>query len=153
MTRRTDTVGLVASETEERVFGDPFFAQVLRGASQRLNADGVELTFTMTQADDDPDSLVRYLTGGHVGGARTAAQHLRRQGRQRVATVTGPLDMSAGVDRLEGFRAGLGRVFNKGHVAHGDFATESGTAATATLLDHDPHRRSLLRLRPHGAGR
>lgn len=96
---------------------------------------------------------VSFVDNDNVGGARTAAQHLRRQGRQRVATVTGPLDMSAGVDRLEGFRAGLGRDFNKGHVAHGDFTTESGTAATATLLDHDPHRRSLLRLRPHGAGR
>ena len=34
VTRRTDTIALVIAESEERIFGEPFFAGVIRGISR-----------------------------------------------------------------------------------------------------------------------
>src|SRR6187549_3231841 len=36
VTQRTDSVALVVSESEERVFGEPFFAGIVRGISSGL---------------------------------------------------------------------------------------------------------------------
>jgi DNA-binding LacI/PurR family transcriptional regulator len=184
MTRRTDTVTLVAAETDTRVFGDPFFAQIVRGVSKELRGSTVRLTLSMTETDEEVAALGKYLGAGHtdgvmlisehgrhriaeqltdagipvviggrpidprievsyvdhdnVGGARLAAKHLRSLGRSRIGTIAGPQDMSAGVDRLEGFASGLGRMFRKGLVEHGDFTTGSGERATERLLESHP---------------
>jgi len=69
------------------------------------------------------------------GGARSAVEHLLRIGRRRIAAIAGPLDMAAGVARLDGYRDALGGA---GVVAHGDFSEESGAAAMAWLLDRHP---------------
>lgn len=184
MTRRTDTVTLVAAETDLRVFGDPFFAQIVRGVSHEVTGSSVRLSLSMTQTDAEVAALARYLSAGHtdgvllisehgghhlaeqlvgagisvviggrpldprvtvpyvdndnIGGARRAAQYLKARGRTKVATITGPQDMSAGVDRLEGFAKGLGRDFRKGRVEHGDFTTGSGEEAARRLLERHP---------------
>lgn len=184
MTKRTDSVTLVAAETDLRVFGDPFFAQIVRGVSHELTGSSVRLTLSMTQTDEEIAALARYLSAGHtdgvllisehgghhlaeqlvgagipvviggrpldprvevpyvdndnVGGARRAAQYLKERGRTRVGTITGPQDMSAGVDRLEGFAKGLGRDFRKGRVEFGDFTTGSGEVAAQRLLERHP---------------
>jgi DNA-binding LacI/PurR family transcriptional regulator len=70
------------------------------------------------------------------GGAQAAVSYLLAQGRRRVATITGPLDMSAGSDRLAGYTAALGD--REPLVAHGDFSEESGVAAMAALLEREP---------------
>src|SRR3970040_2234853 len=50
---------------------------------------------------------VSYVDVANVGGARSAVAHLIRAGRRVIATIGGPPDMSAGIDRLEGYRLGL----------------------------------------------
>jgi DNA-binding LacI/PurR family transcriptional regulator len=75
------------------------------------------------------------------GGAREAVAHLVRRGRRRIAIVAGPLDMVAGMDRLDGYRDGLlaaGLPQPAGLVEVGDFGEESGAAATRRLLDRAP---------------
>jgi DNA-binding LacI/PurR family transcriptional regulator len=74
-----------------------------------------------------------------VGGAAAAVRHLLDRGRQRVATIAGPQDMVAGVDRLAGYRSEL-RPYRRRRsaVAYGDFTRESGAAAMRRLLDQDP---------------
>lgn len=67
-------------------------------------------------------------------GARDAVAYLRERGRSRIATISGPLDMTAGIARLAGFHDAHGT----GPVAHGDFSEESGAAAMARLLELDP---------------
>ena len=77
----------------------------------------------------------------NVGGAATAVRHLVAGGRRRIATVTGPLDLAAGCDRLEGYRRGLaagGLPLDPALVEPGDFSVSSGRAATAALLDRAP---------------
>ncbi|MER5864795.1 LacI family DNA-binding transcriptional regulator [Kitasatospora sp. NPDC002040] len=70
----------------------------------------------------------------NVDGGRLAAEHLRARGCRRIVTVAGPAAISAGADRLAGFRAVLGDV----PVAEGDFGRASGVRAMERLLDEHP---------------
>ena len=85
-----------------------------------------------------------YVDNDNVGGARLAARHLVSSGRRRVGTITGPTDMSAGIDRLQGFRDGLGELYDPSRVEAGLFTTQSGTAATAALLERHPDLDALF---------
>ena len=75
-----------------------------------------------------------FVDADNRGGARAAVGYLRERGRRRIATITGPLDMAAGLARLDGYRD----VVGEGLVAHGDFSEESGAAAMHRLLDRHP---------------
>lgn len=77
---------------------------------------------------------VPYVDNDNIGGARLAAQHLIARGCRRIATVAGPADMSAATDRLDGFRAALGELFDPTLVEHGDFTQTGGEAAAERLL-------------------
>lgn len=184
MTRRVDTVALIAAESNTRVFGDPFFSAIVRGVSQELSRADVHLVLSMAQSEADMERVETYLRGGHVdgalvisehdrldvigharatgvplvvggrpldpsggvafvdhdnaGGAVLAAERLLALGRTSVGTITGPADMSAGVDRLVGFRDALGPRFDPELVEEGDFTTPSGAAAVSRLLARRP---------------
>lgn len=79
-----------------------------------------------------------YVDNDNIGGARIATEHLLSLGRSRITTVAGPMDMSAGVDRLAGFRKALGRRFRERYVEYGNFEQEGGAAAMGRLLDRVP---------------
>ena len=86
-------------------------------------------------------SLVNYVDVDNVGGARSAVEHLVAGGRQRIATVTGPLDMGAGVDRLEGYLDALrhaGLQLDASYRQPGDFGRESGAVEMDALLTTHP---------------
>jgi DNA-binding LacI/PurR family transcriptional regulator len=77
-----------------------------------------------------------YVDVDNVSGARDAVAYLIGQGRRRIATIAGPASMSAGVDRLAGYReamrsAGLPEVA----VEDGDFTAEGGAAAMRRILE------------------
>jgi DNA-binding LacI/PurR family transcriptional regulator len=74
----------------------------------------------------------------NVGGAATAVRHLLNSGRQRIATIAGPQDMIAGIDRLAGYRDALRREDRRTIVEIGDFTTESGVEAMRHLLADEP---------------
>lgn len=74
----------------------------------------------------------------NVAGARTAVEYLLSIGRRKLGTVAGPLDMTAGLDRLTGykevaFEAGIAEA-----VAYGDFTADGGEQATLQLLGEYP---------------
>ncbi len=81
-----------------------------------------------------------YVDADNQGGARLATQRLLDGGRQTVATVTGPQDMTAGVDRLVGYRQAMMRAgrYDETLVVCGDFGQASGEYATARLLGRRP---------------
>lgn len=79
-----------------------------------------------------------YCDADNVGGARAAVEHLLATGRRRIAAITGPPDMSAGLDRLAGYREVLSGTDRRSLAALGDFTRESGAAAMAQLLEDDP---------------
>jgi DNA-binding LacI/PurR family transcriptional regulator len=75
----------------------------------------------------------------NVAGARTAVEHLLARGRRRIGTVSGPLDMTAGLDRLNGFREAMEQAgLAADAAAFGDFTAESGARAAVELFDRHP---------------
>jgi DNA-binding LacI/PurR family transcriptional regulator len=78
-----------------------------------------------------------YVGVDNVGGAVTAVGHLAATGRTRIATIAGPQDMIAGIDRLAGYREAT-RGAARSAVAVGDFTLDSGAAAMRRLLADDP---------------
>jgi DNA-binding LacI/PurR family transcriptional regulator len=82
---------------------------------------------------------VTYLDVDNVEGGRIATRRLLAAGRRRVATISGPLDMTAAVDRLEGWRAELASAgLPADAVAEGDFTVTGGVAAMERLLSVHP---------------
>jgi DNA-binding LacI/PurR family transcriptional regulator len=82
---------------------------------------------------------VPYVDTDNVGGARLATEHLVRNGHRRIGTVAGPVDLSAGVDRLTGWRHAMAEAgLPSDAVEHGDFTEAGGAAATRRLLDRSP---------------
>jgi len=73
VTRRTDAVALVISESEERVFSEPFFAGVVRGISAAVSAAGRQLVLALAAGEERP--LERYLTPQHVDGVLLVSLH------------------------------------------------------------------------------
>jgi DNA-binding LacI/PurR family transcriptional regulator len=82
---------------------------------------------------------VQYVDVDNVRGAKMATEHLIAQGRTRIATIAGPEDMPAGIDRLEGWRVALREAgMPEGSIVHGDFTIEGGAVAAQALLTADP---------------
>ncbi|HVL54092.1 MAG TPA: LacI family DNA-binding transcriptional regulator [Vitreimonas sp.] len=84
---------------------------------------------------------VSFVDVDNVQGARSAVDHLVALGRQRIGTITGPVDMPAGLDRLTGYRDGLRAAGIAGGASleeRGDFTLEGGEAATQRLLAAHP---------------
>ncbi|OUC92242.1 LacI family DNA-binding transcriptional regulator [Streptosporangium minutum] len=79
-----------------------------------------------------------YVDMDNAGGAERAVRHLVEQGRRRIATIAGPQDMIAGIDRLAGYRDVLRDSERRSIVAVGDFTRESGAIAMRQLLADDP---------------
>ncbi|MEU4540806.1 LacI family DNA-binding transcriptional regulator [Streptosporangium sp. NPDC023825] len=75
VTRRTDTVALVVSESEHRVFDEPYFAGTIRGIGSALSETGLQLILTMAQSAQDHERLEHYLTGQHVDGVLLISLH------------------------------------------------------------------------------
>jgi DNA-binding LacI/PurR family transcriptional regulator len=83
-------------------------------------------------------SAVPYVDVDHAIGVAKAVRYLMDSGRARIATIAGPQDMVAGVDRLTGYRDELRGSNRRSIIAVGDFTRESGTTAMRQLLDDDP---------------
>jgi DNA-binding LacI/PurR family transcriptional regulator len=187
VTRQTDTIALVLSEPEARIFADPFFAAMVRGISTAVAETDLQLVLLMIQSPRERRKVERYVTQGHVdgvvlmslhggdplpdlladahiptvlsgrptgtsnlisyvdadnrGGGRLAVEHLLASGRSKIATVTGPMDMSAAVDRFDGYCDGLraaGIRPMKSLVEAGDYTDHSGELAMSALLARNP---------------
>jgi DNA-binding LacI/PurR family transcriptional regulator len=186
VTRRTDTIALVLSESNSQVFTDPFFASIVRGLSSQLADTELNLVLLAARGSREQQKIGRYVRQGHVdgvilmsqhsddllppiladarvplvlsgrpldgrsvsyvdadnlGGARMATEHLLGRGRERIATISGPRDMIAGIDRLAGYHRAIeeaGRPVDPRYVVEGDFSEGGGARAMATLLQQAP---------------
>lgn len=73
--RRTDTVALVISESEDRIFSEPYFAGVIRGISAAMSASQRQLVLVLSQVHDKSSPLERYLSRQHVDGVLLLSLH------------------------------------------------------------------------------
>jgi DNA-binding LacI/PurR family transcriptional regulator len=187
VTRRSDSIGVLITEPTGRIFGDPFFAEVLRGIGVGLAARQMHLVLVMSHSAEEERWAERYLmSGSHVdgvilfslhgddrlpehlqsqgipvvvggepphgarvsyvdndnhGGAFAAVKHLIDQGRTKVATITGPLDMPAGITRRRAYRDALkaaGMELDPDLEESGGFTREGGQRSMEALLERCP---------------
>ena len=105
---------------------------------ERLHQRGMPVVLGGRPSGNGP---VTYVDVDNVGGARMAVEHLLATGRKRIATISGPLDMGAGIDRLQGYREAIrqaGLDMDETYEALGNFGHESGSVAMERLLDRHP---------------
>ncbi|MER7544867.1 LacI family DNA-binding transcriptional regulator [Actinomadura sp.] len=75
VTRRTDTVALVVAESDQRLFGEPYFAGIIRGISNGLGDTGLQLLLAMARSPAEYGRLEEYLTTQHVDGVLLTSLH------------------------------------------------------------------------------
>jgi DNA-binding LacI/PurR family transcriptional regulator len=81
---------------------------------------------------------IAYVAADDRNGARQMVKYLRSLGRTKIATITGPLDMPGGVDRLAGYHDVVGDAADPRLIANGDYTQASGEAAMELLLATAP---------------
>lgn len=75
VTRATGSIGLVVSEAHARIFSDPFFASMVRGATQVVRPLGIHLVLMLAEDERARDQLLDYLRHGHVDGVLFVSTH------------------------------------------------------------------------------
>jgi DNA-binding LacI/PurR family transcriptional regulator len=75
VTRRTDAVALVVSESEDRFFGEPFFARIVRAISSALAETHRQLWLAMAQSPAERRLVEHHLTDQHVDGVMLLSLH------------------------------------------------------------------------------
>lgn len=75
VTRKSNCVAFVLSEPQERLFSDPNFDVLLRGATQALAARDFSLVLMMASTDDERTRVLRYARSGHVDGVLLVSTH------------------------------------------------------------------------------
>ncbi|SIN89519.1 LacI family DNA-binding transcriptional regulator [Agromyces cerinus] len=184
-TARANSIAFLLTESHDRLFEDPNFAVLMRGAADALAERDLPLVLLMAGSDDEQRRATEFITAGHVDGALLVSSHLGREGflkslvdaevpvvacgvplgyerrigyvaaddlegardmvaylrdsgRRRIATISGPVDTSGGIGRLEGYRLELGDAFDEQLVAEGDYSRASGAQAMTELLERVP---------------
>jgi DNA-binding LacI/PurR family transcriptional regulator len=89
-------------------------------------------------SQEGPDNYI--VDVDNVGASSLATRYLIDHGRTRIATIGGPQNMAAGLDRVEGWRrtlrdAGLPTDL----VEYGDFTPSGGEEAMRRLLERGEH--------------
>lgn len=87
------------------------------------------------------DSRVSYVDVDNIGSARGLVTHLLKSGYRRIATITGPHNMIAGADRLEGYTLALsdmGIELDPRLVVAGNFSENGGYLSMQKLLPLKP---------------
>ncbi|MEV4813230.1 LacI family DNA-binding transcriptional regulator [Micromonospora avicenniae] len=75
VTRRTDSVALVVSESGDRIFTEPFFAAIVRGISSALLQTPMQLWLAMAQSAVERERVEHHLTNQHVDGVLLLSLH------------------------------------------------------------------------------
>ncbi|MCX5137227.1 LacI family DNA-binding transcriptional regulator [Streptomyces sp. NPDC060011] len=75
ITGRSDSVGFLLTEPQERFFEDPNFNVLLRGCTHALAAHDVPLLLMLAGTEDERRRITRYITAGHVDGVLLVSSH------------------------------------------------------------------------------
>jgi DNA-binding LacI/PurR family transcriptional regulator len=99
MTRRTDSIGVVIRETAGRLFGDPYFGQLMLGISEEASAAERQLVLLAAPTTEAATRVEQYVVGRHVDGVIVVGPHggdqlPARLARRRVPVVVNdrPID-------------------------------------------------------------
>ncbi len=84
---------------------------------------------------------VSYIDVDNIEAARLEVNYLISLGYKRIASITGMMNSTAGIDRQEGYEKALadhGRQVDKTLIGEGDFTEQSGYAAMKKLIPVRP---------------
>ncbi|OGO25750.1 MAG: hypothetical protein A2136_00875, partial [Chloroflexi bacterium RBG_16_54_11] len=84
---------------------------------------------------------VSYIDVNNTHAAHLAVNHLIRLGYRRIGTITGSLNGTPGIDRLEGYQQAIteqGWKINQNLIVEGSFTEVSGYSAMKKLLPSKP---------------
>jgi len=84
---------------------------------------------------------VTYIDVDNINGAILAVEHLIQLSRKRIGTISGPQNISPGLDRKLGYIHALekhGFIVDENLIAEGNFTEESGYQAAKQLLPYEP---------------
>jgi DNA-binding LacI/PurR family transcriptional regulator len=161
MTQRTDSIGVVVLESADRLFGDPFFGQLMLGITAGLAARDKRLVLMLAPTQEEGTRIERYLVADHVDGVVLVGPHgtdplLDRLVRRRVpVVVSGRPENQPGVSYVdahnrEGAAAAVAHLIASGRrriaTIHGTLDLPSAwdrlegyrDALAAAGLTHDP---------------
>ncbi|WP_030166676.1 LacI family DNA-binding transcriptional regulator [Spirillospora albida] len=133
VTNRTDTVALVVAESDQRLFGEPYFAGIIRGIGNGLAGTGLQLLLALARTPDEYARLENYLTTQHVDGVLLTSLHAEdplpaKLEANGVPTVLGgrPPGVSpvsyVDVDNRSGAREAVGHLIEGGRRRIGTLA-------------------------------
>jgi DNA-binding LacI/PurR family transcriptional regulator len=92
VTRRTDTIALIVSEPETRLFSEPFFAGTVRGIN--LELAHTDYAFVLLSAEGDIGRIERYIMNGHADGMILMSLHKQDPLLQLLTRTKTPVVMS-----------------------------------------------------------
>ena len=86
-----------------------------------------------------PADEIYFVDVDNTQGAADATRYLVEAGHRRIGTITGPMDMPAGIDRFAGFTSVMTEAgLALDAVEHADFTAAGAVLATNRLLDRVP---------------
>jgi DNA-binding LacI/PurR family transcriptional regulator len=119
VTRRTDTIALVVSEPETRLFSEPYFAGTVRGINQELAQ--TDYAFVLLSSVGDSSRVERYIRNGHADGVILMSLHEQDPLLHLLTRTKTPAVLN-------------GRPFAGEHIAYVDADNRAGAASAVRHL-------------------
>lgn len=107
-TNKANSVAFLLTETHDRLFEDPNFAVLMRGAADALAEHDIPLVLIMAGTDDEQRRATDFLTAGHVDGVLLVSSHGSRKGIIADINAAGVPAIACGVPL--GFEKKMGYV-------------------------------------------
>ena len=137
------------NEDEKRIFPRISRKGLLDGLLLQTAGKADRLTERLTKSDlpmviagrPFQANGVSYIDVDNVMAAYGAVRHLIHNGYRRIGTITGIMDSTTGIDRMEGYQNAIreqGWEVDESLIAEGDFTEKSGYLAMKHLLPARP---------------
>lgn len=79
-TARANSIAFLLTESQDRLFEDPNFSTLMRGAADALAERDLPLVLLMAGSDDEQRRATDFIMAGHVDGALLVSSHRGREG-------------------------------------------------------------------------
>lgn len=132
------------SRTVSHILSQQLLDGVIITATQRDNQSVYQLlesSIPFVLVGQHDSDQVSYVDSDNQAGAYTAVSYLLRLGYKRIATITGPMDNLAAVQRKQGYLQALrdrNQAADETLMANGEFTEVSGYTAMQRLLPQRP---------------
>ncbi|WP_413452804.1 LacI family DNA-binding transcriptional regulator [Georgenia phoenicis] len=74
-TGRANAIAFLLAEPQDRLFADPTYAPLLRGAAEALTARQMTLNLLVAGTPKERENVAAYMSAGHVDGAMLISSH------------------------------------------------------------------------------